>query len=51
MIPSADSSEWIYFDLVPEEYEVRTGSPELTGKVCVIGAKLDEEAIRTAFRK
>jgi len=49
MIPSADSSEWIYFDLVPEEYEVRTGAAQITGKLCVIGSKMNEEKLAEIF--
>ena len=48
MIPGEDG-EWFYFDLVPEEYEIRTGKPEYTGKVCVIGANLQEDELKKAF--
>jgi len=41
--------QWIHFDYVPEEYNVRTGSADITGKLCVIGSKLDEQAIRQLF--
>ena len=51
MIPSEAEGEWYYFDLVPEEYEIRKGQPDYTGKVCVIGAKLDEEALKKVFHK
>lgn len=40
---------WIYFDMVPEEYEVRSGAPDVTGKICVIGSKLDEDKLKTLF--
>ena len=40
---------WIHFDYVPEEYNVRTGCADITGKLCVIGSKLDEAAIRQLF--
>lgn len=50
MVPSADG-EWFYFDLVPEEYEIRTGNPAYTGKVCVIGANLKEEDLEKAFAR
>ena len=43
--------QWFYFDLVPEEYEIRTGNPDYTGKVCVIGAKLKEEELEKAFSR
>ena len=40
---------WIHFDYVPEEYNVRTGSADITGKLCVIGSQLDEKAIAALF--
>ena len=40
---------WIHFDYVPEEYNVRTGSADITGKLCVIGSKLDEHGIAELF--
>ena len=43
------NGEWIYFDLVPGEYELRKGSPEVTGRLCVIGAKLDKAQIAALF--
>ena len=48
ILPAADGS-WIYFDYVPEETNVRLGSPDITGKLCVIGSKLDEQAIAQLF--
>ena len=48
MVAGADG-EWIYFDMVPEEHEVRTGAPEYTGRICVIGAKLDEGRLAELF--
>ena len=50
MVPGTDG-QWFYFDLVPEEYEIRTGNPDYTGKVCVIGAKLKEEELEKAFSR
>lgn len=41
--------EWIFFDMVPEEYEVRTGTPQITGKLCVIGSKMNEEKLKEVF--
>ncbi len=41
--------EWIFFDMVPEEYEVRIGVPQVTGKLCVIGSKMDETKIAEVF--
>lgn len=49
MLPKKDSSEWIYFDYVPGETEIRTGNAEVTGKLCVIGSKLQEETIKKLF--
>ncbi len=49
MLPTGETGRWLYFDLVPEEYEIREGQPDYTGKVCVIGARLNEEALNKAF--
>ena len=49
MIPGEEKGSWLYFDLVPEQYEIRDGAPEYTGKVCVIGANLKEEELKRAF--
>lgn len=51
MVPGEEKGEWLYFDLVPEQYEIRSGSPEYTGKVCVIGADLKEEELVKAFKR
>ena len=50
MVPAEDGT-WIYYDYVPEEQDVRTGKPEVTGKICVIGAELKEEKLAELFRK
>ncbi|CUX28499.1 Putative metal chaperone YciC [Clostridium sp. C105KSO15] len=49
MIPGEEKGTWLYFDLVPEQYEIRDGAPEYTGKVCVIGANLKEEELKKSF--
>ena len=49
MLPTENPGEWLYFDLVPEQYEIREGRPYYTGKVCVIGASLEEEALNSVF--
>lgn len=49
MLPTENPSEWLYFDLVPEQYEIRDGKPDYTGKVCVIGASLKEEELNKVF--
>ena len=46
MLPSEKEGEWYYFDMVPEQYEIRTGAPDYTGKVCVIGANLKEVELK-----
>lgn len=48
MLPDADG-EWHYFDMVPEETEIRTGAPEFTGRICVIGSKLKEDKLTELF--
>ena len=48
MLPAADGT-WIYFDMVPEETEIREGAPEYTGRLCVIGSKLNEEKLAQLF--
>ena len=46
----AGDGEWIYFDMVPEEYEVRSGAAEYTGRICVIGSKLNEAKLAELFK-
>ena len=48
MLPAEDGT-WIYFAMVPEETEIREGSPEYTGRLCVIGSKLNEEKLAKLF--
>ena len=48
-IVESTDGRWLHFDHVPGEVEVRTGTPEVTGRLCVIGSKLDEEAIAALF--
>ena len=48
IVPNADGT-WIYYDLVPGEYEMRTGEPEITGKICVIGTNLAEDKLKEVF--
>jgi len=48
IIQNVDGS-WIHFDMVPEEIEIRSGSAAITGKLCVIGSKLDEKGIAAVF--
>ena len=50
MVPSTDSAaEWLYFDVVPGEVEIRNGEPDLTGKVCVIGPEVNEDRLEEIF--
>lgn len=48
MLPCTDGT-WMYFDLVPEEYEIREGKPDFTGRICVIGSELKEDALKELF--
>lgn len=48
IVPS-DAGEWLYFDLVPGEFEVRKGKADITGKLCVIGSKLKEDDLAELF--
>ena len=48
-IVASEEGEWYHFDLVPGEYEVRRGAADYTGRICVIGSKLDEAGLRDLF--
>lgn len=48
MVAGADG-EWIYFDMVPQEHEVRSGAAEYTGRICVIGSRLEEDKLEELF--
>ena len=50
MVPDPEG-RWIHFDYVPEETEVRFGAADVTGKICVIGSELKEDALAELFRK
>ncbi|RHR21896.1 cobalamin biosynthesis protein CobW [Clostridium sp. AF19-22AC] len=45
----AGEGEWIYFDMVPQEHDVRSGSAEYTGRICVIGSELKEDRLAELF--
>ncbi len=49
IVAGADGS-WLHFDYVPGERNIRTGSADITGRICVIGAGIDESAVREIFR-
>ena len=48
MVPAEDGT-WIYFDMVPGEYELRDGEPDYTGRLCVIGTNIDEHKLEELF--
>ena len=48
IIPCTDGT-WLHFDMVPEEYEIRRGDADYTGRLCVIGSHLDEEELAKLF--
>ena len=48
-IVQSEGDEWLEFDLTPGEFEVRTGSPDVTGKLCVIGSRLKKDEIQKLF--
>lgn len=49
MVPCSDCGHWLHFDLVPGEFEIREGGAEYTGRLCVIGAGLNEEKLEKLF--
>ena len=49
ILQNTDGS-WMQFDFVPEEYEVRGGEPDYTGRLCVIGSGLKEDALKELFQ-
>lgn len=48
-IVPAEGGKWLHFDYVPQEHEVRFGAADYTGRLCVIGSKLDEGKLKTLF--
>lgn len=48
-IVPAEEGEWFHFDMVPGEYEIRRGSADYTGRICVIGAGLEEDGLKALF--
>ena len=48
-IVASEEGQWFHFDLVPGEYEVRRGNADYTGRICVIGAELDEAGLKKLF--
>ena len=49
VVPSADGEGWLHFDHVPGEIEVRRGSASVIGRLCVIGSKINEDALKALF--
>ena len=49
IVPAADGGEWLHFDFVPEEHQLRRGSADYTGRLCVIGSHLDEAKLSALF--
>ena len=49
MVPCEDGDAWLHFDLTPEEFEIREGSPDYTGRLCVIGSELKEAELEKLF--
>ena len=45
----AEDGSWIYFDMVSGEYEIRSGEPDYTGRLCVIGTDIDEHRLEELF--
>ena len=50
IVPSTDG-KWIHFDYVPDEYEVRFGSADVTGHIVVIGTDLKKDELTKVFKK
>ena len=49
MVPCDDGQTWLHFDLVPEEFQIREGGADSTGRVCVIGSELKEDQLEKLF--
>ena len=49
-IVDASDGEWLYFDYVPGESDIRRGSAAVTGRFCVIGSKINEKALKELFK-
>ena len=50
IVPAADGDGWYHFDYVPGEQEIRSGGADYTGRLCVIGSGLKEDALQTLFQ-
>ena len=49
MVPCEDGETWLHFDLVPEEFQIRSGPADYTGRLCVIGSELKEDQLEKLF--
>ena len=49
VVPAADGEKWIHFDHVPGEVEIRRGAAGVIGRLCVIGSKIREDALKALF--
>ena len=49
IVAAADGGQWLHYDFVPEEHQVRRGPADYTGRLCVIGSKLDENKLAALF--
>ncbi len=49
IVPASDGGQWLHFDFVPEEHQVRRGAADYTGRLCVIGAELKEDKLSALF--
>ena len=49
MVPCEDGTTWLHFDLTPEEFEIREGGADYTGRLCVIGSDLKEDRLEKLF--
>lgn len=49
MVPCEDGTTWLHFDLVPEEFQIREGAADYTGRLCVIGSELKEDQLEKLF--
>ena len=49
MVPCEDGQTWLHFDLVPEEFQIREGAADYTGRLCVIGSDLKEDQLEKLF--
>ena len=48
-IVAGEDGNWIHFDYVPGEADVRNGAADVTGKLCIIGSKVDKDALKVLF--